>query len=122
MADIVGKRILVVEDDELVAMMVEGMLADIGCEVCGFARSVPEALEIVETLPMDIALLDVNLAGQRVFPVAEALSLKNIPFIFSSGYGAAGVPEEYRSAPVIPKPFRLEELEAAVRQATTVTQ
>lgn len=122
MADIVGKRVLVVEDDELVATMVEGMLADIGCEACGLARSVPEALEIVETLPMDVALLDVNLAGQRVFPVAEALSLKNIPFIFSSGYGAAGVPEEYRSAPVIPKPFRLEELEAAVRQATTVTQ
>jgi len=113
--DISGTRVLVVEDDELVAMLVEAMLSDLGCDMRGLSRSVPEAIEAIGTLQMDVALLDVNLAGQQVFPVADILIQREIPIIFSSGYGTTGVPEQDRTAPVIPKPFTLQELEAALR-------
>ena len=98
-------------------MLVEAMLEDLGCVSIGVARTVPDAVASVETLEFDLALLDVNLAGQRVFPVAEALMAKGLPFIFSSGYGANAIPEEFRGAPLIPKPFTLEELEAAIAAA-----
>ena len=113
--DISGTRVLVVEDDELAAMHVEGTLSDLGCDMCGLSRSIPDSIEAIGTLQMDAALLDVNLAGQQVFPAANILTQREIPIIFSSGYGTAGVPEQYRTALVIPKPFTFQELEAALR-------
>ena len=110
-------RVLLVEDESLVAMLVKDMLAELGCTVAAHAGSVPEALEVVRAGGFHVALLDVSLEGKNVFPVAEALSAQNIPFAFASGYGRAGLPEAYRTWPLVPKPFQIEELSAALTAA-----
>jgi CheY-like chemotaxis protein len=115
MAGYDGLRVLVVEDEDLVALMVEDMVADLGCEVVHTARTVPEALAAAETERVEFALLDVNLSGSQVFPVADALIRRQIPFAFASGYGQGAVPDTYRTVPVIPKPFRIEDIDAAIR-------
>lgn len=112
-----GLRVLVVDDESLVAMLVEDMFADLGCTISASAGCVSEALELVRAGGFDFALLDVNLAGEQVFPVAEALAAQRIPFAFASGYGAAGLPERFRATPVIAKPFRIEDLAAVVSAA-----
>lgn len=112
-----GVRVLIVEDEVLVAMAVEDMLADLGCTVAATAGSLADALEKVRMGGFDLALLDVDLRGKKVFPVADALSEQGIPFAFASGYGAAGVPEAYRNRPVVAKPFHMEELTAALSSA-----
>jgi CheY-like chemotaxis protein len=106
--------VLVVEDESLVFWMVEDMLRDLGCEIAASASSVREALVVVETGEFDIALLDVNLAGEKVFPVAEALLGRAIPFVFTTGYGIEGIREDLRKNPVIAKPFTAEDLEKAM--------
>jgi CheY-like chemotaxis protein len=100
-----GLRVLVVEDESLIAMLIEDALADLGCTLVAVASSLKDALDKAAALDFDIAILDVNLNGSPVFPVAELLAAKGVPFIFSTGYGAAGVPEEFASAPVLSKPF-----------------
>ncbi|HEV7276566.1 MAG TPA: response regulator [Devosiaceae bacterium] len=112
-----GLRVLLVEDESLVAMAVEDMLHDLGCEVAATAGSVPEALERLQVGGFDFALLDVNLANQQVFPVAEALSEQRIPFAFASGYGAANLPEAFRARPVAAKPFQIADLAATLSAA-----
>lgn len=102
-------------------MLVEGMLEDLECQVVHTAGSVPDAIEAVRTLAFDLAVLDVNLAGKQVFPVAEELAAKSIPFIISSGYGSSVVPDQFKAAPVIPKPFRIDDLEAAIATAVRAT-
>lgn len=110
----IDARVLVVEDDSLVAMMVEDMLADIGCGAVTVAGTVAEALARVEAGGFDFALLDINVGGEPVFPVAQALRGKGIAFAFASGYGAMGLPEDFRAAPTVAKPFRHDDLEAAI--------
>jgi CheY-like chemotaxis protein len=110
-------RVLVVEDEGPVAMLIEDMLEELGCAVAASAPSVAEALRLVEAGGYDVALLDVNIAGQSVAPVAEALARRGAPFAIASGYGAAGVPDSLRHAPIIQKPFRQSDLEAVLRQA-----
>jgi len=112
-----GMRVLIVEDEVLVAMSVEDMLADLGCAAAVSASSLTEALEKVKIGGFDLALLDVNLRGEKVFPVADALSDQGIPFAFASGYGAADVPEQFRTRPVVSKPFLVEELSATLSSA-----
>lgn len=112
-----GLRVLLVEDDGLVAMSVEGMLSDLGCTVAAQASSLPEAMERAAAGGFEVALLDVSLNGKQVFPVAEFLSDQGVPFAFASGYGRAGLPEAFRTRPVVPKPFQLEELSAALTAA-----
>lgn len=109
-----GRRVLVVEDESLVAMLLETILEDMGCTPVGPASSIDEALALAtDGEPLDAALLDVNVAGRQVFPVAEALKERGVPFVFSTGYGEGGLPEEWRGQSTIQKPFT----EAAVRQA-----
>jgi len=104
----------VVEDESLVAMLLETILEDMGCSPVGPAASVEEGLDLAAGgEPLDAALLDVNVAGRQVFPVAEALRSRGVPFVFSTGYGEGGLPDDWRGHPTIQKPFS----EAAVRQA-----
>ncbi|TPL35598.1 response regulator [Mesorhizobium sp. B2-4-8] len=112
-----GTRVFLVEDEGLVAMSVEDMLADLGCTLAAQASSVTEALEKAHAGGFEVALLDVSLHGKKVFPVAEFLTDQGIPFAFASGYGRAGLPEAFRTRPVVPKPFQIEELSAALTTA-----
>lgn len=109
-----GRRVLVVEDESLVAMLLETILEDMGCQPVGPVGTIEDALEIVANdEALDVALLDVNVAGREVFPVAEALRAKDIPFVFSTGYGEGGLGDAWRGHPTVQKPFT----EAAIRQA-----
>jgi CheY-like chemotaxis protein len=112
-----GLRVLLVEDEGLVAMSVEDMLSDLGCVVAAQATSLPEAFERARAGGFEVALLDVSLNGKQVFPVAEFLSEQDITFAFASGYGHAGLPEGFRDRPVVPKPFQIDELSAALTAA-----
>jgi CheY-like chemotaxis protein len=109
-SDLVGKRILVVEDEMLVSLLIEEALSDSNCIIMGPYDRVPAALEAARTLALDAAILDVNLAGTKVFPVAEMLSARGIPFLLLSGYGPGATPPEHPSWPVCSKPFRTEQL------------
>lgn len=113
-APLTGRRVLIVEDESLVAMLLETILEDMGCTPIGPAASIDEGLAMVaDGDNLDAALLDVNLAGRLVFPVAEALKARGVPFVFSTGYGEGGLPDEWRGQATIQKPFT----EAVVRDA-----
>jgi CheY-like chemotaxis protein len=114
-----GVRILVVEDESVITMLLQDMLEELHCEVISLASRFQDALDKANTLSFEVAILDVNLNGQRTFPIAEALMARGLPFIFATGYGAAAVPESFRAAPVLQKPFRIADLERAVRSALT---
>jgi len=105
-----GRRILVVEDEMLVLMMTEDMLADLGCESVTSAATVDQALALIDAEGFDAALLDMNLGGDKSFPVADALAARGVPFIFSTGYTGHDMREGYRDRPVLKKPFRYEDL------------
>ncbi|WP_297803369.1 response regulator [uncultured Brevundimonas sp.] len=108
-----GRRVLIVEDESLVAMLLETILEDLECQIVGPAGSVEEGVNVAKAQDIDAALLDVNVAGQYVFPVAECLKERGIPFVFSTGYGEGGLPDQWRGHPTIQKPFT----EVAVRDA-----
>ncbi len=110
-------RILLVEDEALIALMLEDMVEGMGCAVTGLAPRIALGLTMADTGDFDIAILDVNVAGENVEPVADRLEAKGTPFIFATGYGEAGVPLRYRDRPVVAKPFRSEQLEAAINKA-----
>ncbi|WP_293678657.1 response regulator [uncultured Phenylobacterium sp.] len=107
-----GLRILVVDDEPLVALMIEDLLADLGCEVVGPVASVADALPLAQIAGLSGALLDVNLGDEVVYPVAEVLQRAGIPFAFVTGYAGLGVAPEFAGAPVLRKPldiYRFEE-------------
>jgi CheY-like chemotaxis protein len=119
---LVGRRILVVEDEMMIAMLVEDMLAELGCSVVGPAHALEAALNLARTEQgLDAALLDVNLGGQPVFAVADALREKGVPAIFSTGYGDAGLRDIDRGAQVLQKPFRAGDLARALSAALGVS-
>ena len=112
-----GARVLLVEDELLVAMTLEDILRREGCLILGPFRRVEKAALAARTEAIDIALLDVNLAGERVFPVAAALVQRRLPFVFMTGYGPGDIAPEYAGRPVIGKPFRTAELVEALTDA-----
>lgn len=116
-----GIRVLVVEDEGAIAMLIEEMLEDIGCAVVGSVARLAKARDVARSIEIDLAVLDVNLAGQLVFPVAEILRDRNIPFLFSTGYGASGLQGEFALRPVLHKPFSQSELEAKIAVALKMT-
>ena len=119
---LVGRRILVVEDEMMIAMLVEDMLAELGCSVVGPAHALEAALNLARTEQgIDAALLDVNLGGQPVFAVADALREKGVPAIFSTGYGDAGLRDVDRGSQVLQKPFRAGDLAKALSAALGVS-
>jgi CheY-like chemotaxis protein len=86
------------------------MLLDFGCEVVGPAARLAAALDTVERERLDLAILDVNVAGEPIYPVAEALLARSVPFVFSTGYGSAGIKDAFRDRPVLQKPFAQHDL------------
>jgi DNA-binding response OmpR family regulator len=109
-----GVRVLVVEDEYLVAVLIEDILQSAGCIVMGPIPRLREALDAVSHDDYDAAVLDVNLAGERIDPVADALSERNVPFLFVTGYGANSLPSEYAERPHVCKPFRMTDLIGAL--------
>ena len=101
-----GLRVLVVEDEMMVSMLIEDMLSDMGCTVIGPASRLDEAMELATSSDMDCAVLDVNLGGQPIFPLADLLRERGCPFAFATGYGDAGLRDVDRGTPVLQKPFR----------------
>jgi CheY-like chemotaxis protein len=113
-----GRRVLVVEDEVMIAMALEDTLADLGCVVIGPALDLDSALELASAGgEIDAALLDINLAGRRVFPVADALRARGVPVVFGTGYADIPMREIDRQSPVLLKPYRPGEVERALGEA-----
>jgi CheY-like chemotaxis protein len=110
MADLRGRRVLLVEDEAIVAMSIEDMLRDLGCDVVGPALSLAEARDLAKKEEVDAAVLDINMGEGFSFDVAEMLRAKNVPFCFSTGYGSAGPEPRYADVPVLPKPYSQQSL------------
>ncbi|WP_370689225.1 response regulator [Phenylobacterium sp.] len=108
--DLAGLRVLVVEDEMMVSMLIEDMLSDLGCVVIGPAARLDEAIALAESTQIDCAVLDVNLGGQPIFPLADILRAKGAPFAFATGYGDAGLRDVDKGSPVLQKPFRESDL------------
>lgn len=109
-------RVLVVEDETVVSFLVEDMLLDIGCREVVHAADIGNALRLTDS-GIDFAVLDVNLGRENVYPVAERLTARGIPFLFATGYGRSGLEPAWRDRPVIQKPFRRELLAEAMQVA-----
>jgi len=113
--------ILMVEDEMNLAMMMEDILLDAGYHVLKAAR-LPKAQALAATEHVDVAILDINLAGVEVFPLAEDLRQRGVPFIFTSGYGADGIPADYRDCPVLQKPYMPATLQATLLEVLAATR
>lgn len=101
----------------MIRMMMSDMLEDLGHGVSAEAGDVAEASKLAETAKFDLAILDMNLNGQTVIPVAEILETRGLPFIFATGYGAGGLPEKFRNRPALQKPFKMDTLKQAIDEA-----
>jgi len=110
-------RILVVEDELMIRMLLEDMLGELGYTVAAAAANMDEALEAAKNADFDLAILDVNLNGQPISPVADALVARGTPFVFATGYGERGLPELYRDRPTLKKPFQLDGLKRMLESA-----
>lgn len=113
---IAGSRVLVLEDEVAISLLLEDMLLDLGCEVVGPAARVAEALDLIGAGTIDYAILDVNVGRELSYPVADALAARGIPFLFSTGYGAAGLADGYKERPYLQKPFSQDELTRQMRR------
>jgi CheY-like chemotaxis protein len=120
MPELAGARVLIVEDEGMVAILLEDMLEDLGCVVAASVATVARAEEVVRSTPVDVALLDVNLAGETTADFARALTQHPIPIVFSTGYGSNGVPTDLRNWPVLAKPFEPGDLRQAIESVLKV--
>jgi len=107
-------RTLLVEDEMVIALLVEDLLTDLGHEVADIAARLETALRMARTNEYDLAILDINLDGERSFAIAETLAERGVPTIFASGYGPAALPEAFRATPVLQKPFTAHDLAQAI--------
>ncbi len=114
MSDSSTPRVLVVEDEYLIRMLLEDMLADLGYDVAAAVGTLAEASDLAANGDFAAAVLDVNLDGQPVFPVAEILAKRGLPFVFVTGYGERSLPEPYRDRPALQKPFQSEQLKTTL--------
>jgi len=105
-----GGSVFLVEDEVMIRMMVADMLEELGYRIAAEAGEISEALRLAQNTDFDFAILDVNVNGKVISPVADLLKARNRPFIFATGYGSSGLPEEYRDRPSLQKPFQLETL------------
>ena len=117
MVDLTGLRVLVVEDEGIVALLLEDLLEDLGCELVSSVARVAEAREAFLTGRFNFAILDVNLGGDNSFDLARSLIARQIPFVFSTGYGNNSLPEDLGRQVLLTKPFAPEQLRLAIQQA-----
>jgi DNA-binding response OmpR family regulator len=110
-------RVFLVEDEMTVALMIEGMLEDLGFEVAGLGMRLETGLRLARTIEADVAILDINLDGKASFPIADILRERGIPFFFATGYGSRGLNDNYEGTFTLKKPFLTTELERAVERA-----
>lgn len=109
-------RVLLVEDEMMIAMMLEDVLEDLGYEVAGIAATVDAALHLIHTQSFEVAILDLNLSGASSLPVAEVLAQQGCPFILSTGYAATSLPEKFAPYPTLQKPYELATLQTLLSQ------
>jgi CheY-like chemotaxis protein len=114
--------VFLVEDEVMIRMMVADMLEELGYTVAAEAGEIGEAMRLAESTYFDLAILDVNVNGKVISPVADVIKARNRPFIFATGYGSSGLPEEYRDRPALQKPFQLETLSKAIDHALRGTE
>ena len=119
MNDLQGVRVLIVEDQMIVAMQIEDMLRAAGCEVVGPVGTLQAAIALAHEEALDAAVLDINLDGEKVYPAAEELQARGIPFILATGYGESTLPEKWRNQPRLSKPYRREQLEQLIRSVAS---
>lgn len=115
LASLTGRRVLVVEDDMMIALLIEEVLQSLGCTVIGPVGKLHAALRLATEEAIDAAVLDVTIRGGEVFPVAERLMARGIPFALASGYGDWALPEMFRNKPRLTKPFSVQQLTARVQ-------
>jgi CheY-like chemotaxis protein len=117
-----GRRVLVVEDEAMVAWMLQDMLAGLGCVAVGPAVRVGEAMGMIDAEAFDAAVLDVNLSGQMSYPVADKLVMRGVPFVFSTGYSRDRLLECYRAFPMLQKPYDRSDLRVALEAMFPTTK
>ncbi|MGI4800643.1 MAG: response regulator [Janthinobacterium lividum] len=115
LASLAGRRVLVVEDDMMIALLIEEVLQSLGCVVVGPVGKLDTALRLANDEAIDAAVLDVTIRGGDVFPVAERLMARSIPFALASGYGDWALPEIFRNKPRLTKPFSVQQLTARMQ-------
>jgi CheY-like chemotaxis protein len=107
-------RVLLLDDEPLITMLLEDILAQLGYETVGPAHTVPAALGLIETSPLDAAILDMNLGKELSYPAADALRLRGIPFMFLTGYVSPGIDARFHNELVMAKPFDFETIRQAL--------
>ena len=112
-----SKRVLVVEDELMIRMLLEDMLGELGYTIAAQAARIDEALDAAKNAAFDVAILDVNLNGETIMPVAEALDARGTPFVFATGYADAVLPEAFRDRPMLKKPFQADGLDRSLQRA-----
>jgi CheY-like chemotaxis protein len=120
-ADSVGKRVLVVEDEPMIRLLLDDMLTDLGYSMAAEAGRLDEALTVIKEGGFDLAILDVNLNGQPITPVVDVLLERGVPFVFVSGYARRGIPAEHSEVPLLQKPFQADGLARALAAVTPRT-
>jgi CheY-like chemotaxis protein len=116
-----GGSVFLVEDEVMIRMMVADMLGELGYVIAAEAGEISEAIKLAQSIEFDLAILDVNVNGKVISPVADLIAARNRPFIFATGYGSSGLPAEYRDRPALQKPFQIETLARMIDQALNST-
>ena len=110
-------RVLIVEDEMTIALLLEEMVEELGYEVAGLAMRLPQAIELARTRTLDLAILDVNLDGHMSYPVADILAARGVPHVFATGYGSNGIEPGYRSEVILKKPYVMDDVRIAIENS-----
>lgn len=114
---LVSKTILILEDEPIIGFALEDMLINLGCSGVLVASRIDEARKFIEASDVDAAILDVNIHGERSYPIADLLADRRLPYIFATGYGDTEHPECHRQVPTVTKPYSMEDIRAALLSA-----